>query len=72
VEKTRSDRISNTHIRGELKMEEIQNQIDESRLRWSGHVKSVDEYRMPKKIIGTEDEWKKTQRQTMHTKLREL
>jgi hypothetical protein len=33
VEKTRRDRIRNIYIRGELKMEETQNQIKESRLR---------------------------------------
>jgi hypothetical protein len=33
VGKTRRDRIRNTHIRGELKMEEIQNQIERRRLR---------------------------------------
>jgi hypothetical protein len=33
VGKTRRDRIRNTYIRGELKMEEIQNHIKRSRLR---------------------------------------
>jgi hypothetical protein len=49
VEKTRRDRIRNTYIRGQLKMEEIQNQIEESRLRWFGHVKRMDEHGIPKR-----------------------
>jgi hypothetical protein len=56
--KTRRDRIRNIYIRGGLKMEEIQNQIEESRLRQFGHVERMDEHRIPKKIIGNEDEWK--------------
>jgi hypothetical protein len=39
VGKTKRERIRNTYIRGELKMEEIQNQIEESRLRWFGRRK---------------------------------
>jgi hypothetical protein len=46
VGKTRRDRIRNTYIRGKLKMEEIQNQIERSRLRWYGHVKRMDEHRI--------------------------
>lgn len=38
VRKTRRDRIGNTYIRGELKMEETQNQIMRSKLRRFGHV----------------------------------
>jgi hypothetical protein len=34
---------------GELKMEEIQNQIDRSRMRWFGHAKRMDEQRTPKR-----------------------
>jgi hypothetical protein len=48
VGKTRRHRIINTYIRGELKMERIQNQTERSRLRWSGHVKRMDEHRIPK------------------------
>jgi hypothetical protein len=40
VVKTRRDRIRNTHVGGGgLKMEEIQNQMKRSRLRWFGHIK---------------------------------
>jgi hypothetical protein len=51
VGKTRRDRIRNTYIRGQLKMEQIQNQIEESRLRWFGHVKRMDEHRIPKRLL---------------------
>jgi uncharacterized Fe-S cluster-containing protein len=34
VGKTRTDRIRNTYIRGELKIEEIQNKTERSKLRW--------------------------------------
>jgi hypothetical protein len=51
--KTRRDKIRNTHIRGELKMKEIQNQTERSRLRWYEDVKKIEEHRIPKK-----DYWK--------------
>jgi hypothetical protein len=51
VGKTKRDRIRNSYIRGELKMEEIQNQIRESRMRWFGHVKRMDEHRIPKRLL---------------------
>jgi hypothetical protein len=39
VHKTRKDGIRNAHIKGEIKMEKIQNQTEKSTLRWFGHVK---------------------------------
>jgi hypothetical protein len=50
VVKTWTYRIKNTYISGDLKMEEIQNQIKESKLRWSGHVKRMDKHRIPKRL----------------------
>jgi hypothetical protein len=47
----RQERIRNIYIRGELKMEEIQNQIEGSRLRWFGHVKRMDEHRIPNRLL---------------------
>jgi hypothetical protein len=40
-------RIRNIYIHRELKMEEIQNQIEESTLRWSGHAERIDEHKIP-------------------------
>jgi hypothetical protein len=32
-------------------MEETQNQIVRNRLRWFGHVKKMDEHRIPKRLL---------------------
>lgn len=32
-------------------MEEIQNQIEERRLRWFRHVKGIDERRIPERLL---------------------
>jgi hypothetical protein len=50
VGKPMTDRIRETYIRGELKMEEIQNQIKESRLKWFGHG-GEDEHSIPKRLL---------------------
>jgi hypothetical protein len=44
-------RIQNTYISGELKMEDIQNQIEESRLRLFTHVKRMYEHTIPKRLL---------------------
>ena len=36
---TRRDRVRNEHIRGTAKVTEVSKKIQESRLRWFGHVK---------------------------------
>jgi hypothetical protein len=36
---TRCDKIKNEHIRGTVKLNEIVSKIQESRLRWFGHLK---------------------------------
>jgi hypothetical protein len=46
------DRIRNTYIREELKMQDIWNKIKISGLRWYGHIKRADQNRIPK------DYWK--------------
>jgi hypothetical protein len=51
VGRTWSDIIRNTYIRGELKMEEIQNLVERSRLRWFGQVKGMDEHRILKRKL---------------------
>jgi hypothetical protein len=45
------ERIRNAPIREELRMGDIQNQIEGSRLRWFGHVKRKDEHRIPKRLL---------------------
>jgi hypothetical protein len=51
VGKARRDRISNTHIRGELSIVEIRNYIERSRLRLFGHVKRMDAHRIQKRLL---------------------
>lgn len=48
---TRRDRIRKTYITGEVKFEEIQNQIKRSRLRWFEHVRRMDQHRVPKRLL---------------------
>jgi hypothetical protein len=49
--KTKRDIIRNAHVREELRMEDIHNQIKRSRLRWFGCVKTVYEHRIPKRVL---------------------
>jgi hypothetical protein len=51
VEETKRDSIRNTYSRGELKMEEVQNQIERSRLKWFGHVRRMDEHRISESLL---------------------
>jgi hypothetical protein len=45
------ERVRNAHIREELRMGDIQNQIEENRLRWFGHVKRIDKHKIPKTVL---------------------
>jgi cobyrinic acid a,c-diamide synthase len=47
-------------------MEDIQNQIQRNGLRWFGHVKRMDEHRIPKRLLDMKMAGKKTQKQTMN------
>ena len=40
--KTRTDRIHNTKVREILKLDEIQDEIEDSKIRWYGHVKRMN------------------------------
>jgi hypothetical protein len=42
--KTKRNRIRNAHIREELRMQDIKNQIEENRLRWFRHFRRMDEH----------------------------
>jgi hypothetical protein len=66
VGKTRRDRIRIIYIRGEFKTEEIQNQIERSRLRWFGHVKRVYEHRIPKILLEMKTSGRRLKGQIMH------
>jgi acyl-ACP thioesterase len=46
--KTRRDRI---RIRGNLKMEEVQNKSKKVARRWFGHVRRIYEHRIPKILL---------------------
>jgi hypothetical protein len=50
VEKTRRQRIGNTHY-GRTQDKELQNQFNRSNLKWFGHVKRMDECRMRKVLL---------------------
>jgi hypothetical protein len=45
--KPRRDRVRNMYINGELKIEEVQNQIKRSGVRWFRHNK----HRIPKRLL---------------------
>jgi hypothetical protein len=49
--KTKSNRIGNTHITEELRMEDIQNQMEGNRLRRFGYAKRMAEHRIPKTLL---------------------
>ena len=48
---TRRDRIRNTKIREDLKIEPIGEIISRNNLRWYGHVKRMEEDRYPRKYL---------------------
>ena len=51
---TRKDKIRNTKIREELKIEPVEEIISRNSLRWYGHIKRMEEDRYPLKYL----EWK--------------
>jgi hypothetical protein len=50
IGKAKGNGMRNAHIREELRMD-IQNQIKGNRLRRFGHVKRMDEHRIPKRVV---------------------
>ena len=48
---TRRDRIRNVNIRRMLGIQPLLEDIERSRLRWYGHVKRMDEGRLPRKYL---------------------
>ena len=58
---TRRDRLRNVDIRKELKVKNILTIIEESQLRWYGHMRRMDDTQIPKKLFN----WRpKTKRPT--------
>ena len=56
---TRLDRIRNERIRGTTKVGEISKKVQESRLKWYGHVlRREDEY-LGTRVVGMEMPWKR-------------
>ena len=51
---TRMDRLRNDQIRSDLSVKPLLKEIEERKLRWYGHVKRMDEERLPKRYL----EWK--------------
>jgi hypothetical protein len=51
IGKTKRDRIRNSYITEELRLEDTQNQIKGNRLHWFGHVKRMDEHRIPEREL---------------------
>ena len=51
---TRRDRISNTQIRGTVKVAEVSNKVREARLRWHSHVLRRDEEGVERMVIDME------------------
>ena len=47
---TRRDRVRNEKVREMVKEEPLQGRIETSRLRWYGHLKRMDEKKIPKRI----------------------
>ena len=53
LEKTRRDKIRNTVISEDLKIQEIKRDIENIRLQWYGHVMRMPEDRIPKRMLQT-------------------
>ena len=51
---TRRDKISNEKIRGTLKVRKISEKVQESRLKWYGHVMRRDKQYVGKRVLGME------------------
>ena len=56
LNKTKKNRIRNTNLRFELRVDEIKNDIKKSRLSWFGHVIWMREGRIPEKMLYTKME----------------
>ena len=57
--KTKRDLVRNTKIREDLKIKPINDQIATSQLKWYGHVKRMEDRRIPRRIMETRTEGKR-------------
>jgi hypothetical protein len=51
MEITKRDRIIEAHIEEEVRMADIQNQIEGNSSRWFRHVKRMDKHRIPRRLL---------------------
>ena len=51
MEFLRRDRIQNTKVREILKFDKIQDEIENSKIRWHGHVKRMNTGRMTRQAL---------------------
>ena len=51
VQKTRRDRVRNEDIRKELGVQKLNDKLEQNRLRWFGHVKRMNEVRLPRQAM---------------------
>ena len=56
---TKLDRIRNEIIRGTTKVGEISKKVQESRLKWYGHVSRREDEYVGKRVMGMEVPWKR-------------
>ena len=61
---TKLDRIWNERIRGTTKVEEISKKVQESRLKWYGHVLRREDECVGKRVMGDGDAGEKKERNT--------
>ena len=58
--KTRKDRERNTNIREQLNIKPITQIIENKQLKWYGHIKRMEKQRIPRKVMETRMEEKRT------------
>ncbi|KAL1447116.1 hypothetical protein WDU94_005460 [Cyamophila willieti] len=61
IGKTRRDRIRNEIIRSRVGVDKLQDRIETSRLKWYGHVKRINEERLPNKYLEMKMEGRRKQ-----------
>ena len=52
--KTRMDKVRNENVRNEIGVEKHNDRMEKNKLRWFGHVKRMEEGRIPKRTMETQ------------------